>query len=288
MRASALSLALLMFGGSTICTAAAQQQPASIPADLAHALLAVNTNEGGRVPKIIVGQAPVGVPASLTSVDGGVVLGGLEFPEHATVVLSFTLPPNQVRAAFDKHLLAHGWTPPVLPPNAGGGFTSGEFSFGANVYCADSGMATIATVPAPGGGTYLRIQHTRNTDRSICNPRRFPMNPGMPRLHFPVLRTPPGMQQRGGGSGGNGTDHSQIETRLIGASEPLDILKDYLKQLESAGWTVGAPINADGVAAASAKTRDSDGVDWSGVMTVTRVTSGEVEVALQMMRPAER
>jgi hypothetical protein len=268
---------------------AAQQQPATIPTDLALALLGNSASVyGSRTPRITVGQAPAGVPASLTAADGGVVLGGVEFPERATVVLAFTLPATQVLAAYDKQLLARGWAPPPPPANERGGFVSADFSFpGGNVYCADSGVAMISSVPAPGGGTYLRVQHMRNKDRSVCNPRLYTPGSRMPHLAFPTLRSPVGMSQRGGG-GCTGSDRTEISAHLVGAGEPLDILTHYVKQLESAGWKVGTPVSADGLAVATTRTKDSDGVDWSGAMTVTRVTSAEVEVTIQMMRPSER
>ena len=285
---SVLSLAILALGGS-VCTAAAQQQPATIPTELAFALLDNSMNAyGSRAPTISVGHAPPDMPASLTSADGGIVLGGIEFPERATVVLSFTLPVNQVLASFDRQLLAHGWAPPPPPPNQRGGFVSGNFSFGrGNVYCGDSGVAIISSVPAPGGGTYLRIQHTRNKAQSLCNPRLLTTNFRKPQLEFPPLLPPVGMSQHGGG-GSSGSDRMEISTRLAGPGEPLDVLTHYLKQLESAGWKVSAPISAEGLAAASTRTKDGEGLEWTGTMTVTRVTSTEVEVTLNMLRPSER
>jgi len=145
----------------------------------------------------------------------------------------------------------------------------------------------ISSVPAPGGGTYLRVQHMRHNDRTVCNPQRYTLNPRMPHLEFPMLRSPVGMTERGGG-GCSGSDRTEISAHLVGTGEPLDILTHYVKQLESAGWKVGAPVNADGLAVATARSKDSDGVDWTGAMTVTRVTSAEVEVTIQMMRPSER
>ena len=287
MRASVISLVVLALGWSATRTASAQQ-PATIPTDLALALIDNNTNAyGSRAPRITVGQAPARVPASLTSADGAVVLGGIEFPDRATVVLSFTLPANQVLAAFDKQLLAHGWSPPPPPPDERGGFVSGGYSSSwGNVYCADSGVAMISSVPAPGGGTFIRVQHMRNAVRSVCNPQRYGASYNMPVLKFPALFPPVGMEQGAVGSCG-GSDRFEISTRLVGAREPLDILTHYVKQLESAGWKMGAPLSGDGMAATSARTRE-DGVDWTGTITATRVTPSEVEVTIHMMHPSER
>jgi hypothetical protein len=288
MRALVLSLLLVAVGWDGTRAAGAQQQPATIPTDLALALLENSADAyGGRAAKIMVGQAPAGVPASLTSADGAVVLGGVEFPGRAVVILSFTQPPSEVLQAFDKQLVARGWAPPPLA-NERGGFVPGNFSSPlGNVYCSDSSVAMMASLPAPGGGTYVRIQHTRNNGRSICTPQRYAQMSNMPSLKFPTLLPPVGMEQRGAGAGmGSGRD--DISTRLVGSRAPVDVLTHYVKQLETAGWKMGAPIGADAVAAASASTKDSNGTDWNGAIYVTRVTPAEVEVTIHMLRPSDR
>lgn len=284
MHASAFSLVVLAMGASITCTAAAQQQPASIPTELALALIENSPNAYGRgAPKVIVGQAPAGMPASLTSADGAIILGGIEFPGRATVVLSFRQPESQVLTAYDKQLLGHGWASPPRAPNERGGFVSADFFLLGTVYCADSAVAMVTSVPAPGGGTYLRVQHMRNNYRMICDPRAYAQNLAVAQLDFPTLLQPVGMANEGTG-GCSGSDRTQITARLAGAGEPLDILTHYVKQLETSGWKIGAPLSADGVAAASLSATDKDGVNWKGSITVNRVTSNEVDVTLQMMR----
>jgi hypothetical protein len=287
MRAPALSLALLVLGRNATRTAAAQQQPTAIPTELALALIDNSTSAyGSRPSRITVGQAPLGMPASLASADGAVVLGGIEFPERATVVLSFTLPANQVRAALDKQLVARGWAAPS--PNERGGFVPGDYSsLWGLVYCADSSVAMISYLPAPAGGTYVRIQHIRNNARTACNPQRYAPMDRMRSLKFPTLRPPIGVEQRGAESG-FASGRVEISSRLVGAGEALDVLTHYMKQLESAGWKMGGPITADGTAVAAASTKDSNGVDWNGAITVIRLTPSEVEVTIHMLRPFDR
>ena len=114
------------------------------------------------------------------------------------MVLAFTRPPNQVLLVFEKQLIARRWRPPPPPPTEERtGFISAA-SYAAewgNAYCSDSGAAMVSYVPAPMGGTYLKVQHLRNNEFSICAPRRAER--GFPELSFkfPALLSATGMAQ---------------------------------------------------------------------------------------------
>src|SRR5881628_2536809 len=134
---------------STVLSRAAvgQQQPPTIPTELAVALLDHGESQSGnRTPKIVVGRAPSGIPSSLTTAEGATVVGGVEYPRSSIVVLSYTRPPNQVVLAFDRELAASGWRPPrpvENPYGAEGGFVSSEYFTGmdgapATMFCSDS------------------------------------------------------------------------------------------------------------------------------------------------------
>src|SRR4051812_28875694 len=77
MATRSLILALCL---STVVSglAASQQQPATIPTELAVALLDHGESQSGnRTPRIVVGRAPAGIPASLTQAEGAVIVGGV-------------------------------------------------------------------------------------------------------------------------------------------------------------------------------------------------------------------
>ena len=288
MRAALLSAALLIVTAASVRHARGQQQPATIPTELALVLLDHGESlSGNRAPKIVVGRAPDGIPRSLTSADGAVIVGGIEYPQMAIVVLAFTLPPNQVLKAYDQHVLAAGWKTPPPRPTGGSGFvpTGSAFDRG-NGYCADSGAVRVGYSPAPNGGTYLKVENIRNTERSFCASRDPIMFRG-PSFKFPALLPPAGMTQHGGG-GGFGGDNAETAARLMGVLDPPDIVAHYVKQLDSAGWKMGATATSGGAAVASAEAKDSVGTLWTGALTAWRISPFEVEVNIKMAHPSQR
>ena len=292
MRAPFLHFALVLFLAAPTGEGNGQQPPAVIPTDLALALIDNGggmSMSGNRPPRIVVGRAPDGMPASLTSAEGGTVIGGIEYPDRATVVLAFTLPPNQVLLGFERLLASRGWTRPPQPTEDRGGFVASASSyapFWGDVYCADSGSAQVSFVPAAGGGTYLKVQHIREKARGGCGPSRI-MSAYIETLKFPTLVPPVGMSQRGsGGCGGGGSN--EISAHFVGPLEPSDALAHYAKQLQAAGWRIGAPLGNATVTLASAEAKDSDSKAWTGTLMVTRVSPSELEVTIRMARPSVR
>jgi len=287
MRGPLLHVALLISISLNAWPAAGQQPPTTIPTDLALALLDHGGGiSGERSPKIVVGKAPDPIPASLTSLEGAVVAGGLEYPQTAIVVLAFTLPPNQVMLTVDKQLTARGWKPPPPPPTESSGFSAGYSFMGGNAYCADSAAATVSYSPAPKGGTYLKVQYFRNKERSVCATRtEFGFRQRL--FKFPALLPPSGMIQGRGGSGSDG-DNAETSAHLRGVLAPPVIVAHYVKQLDSAGWKLGATVTSGAAAISSAEVKDSDGVLWLGAITAWRVGADEIEVAIRMSRPSDR
>ena len=288
MRAFLLCIALLSSVAPSV--ARAQEQPSTIPTALAVALLDRGESaSGNRSPMIVVGRAPSGIPESLTAVEGGVVLGGVDFVETATVVLTFTRPPNQVIVALDKQLAARGWRPPPPPSSSQrGGFVSAGYGYDlGSAYCGDSGTALVSYAPAPKGGTYLKINHSRTTERGICSPRRQLMiSQELQQLEFPRLLPPNTMMQRGGGGCSGGRD-TEISTRLEGPLGVADVAAHYLKQLDSAGWKPTAPVTSGDVTLSSLSTKSSQGQQWIGMLIASRVGT-EIDVAIRMARIGER
>ena len=290
------SLALLLLTLVVRRDAAGQQQPASIPTELAVALLDHGESaSGNRVPKLVVGRVPASIPASLTNLEGAVIIGGLEYPQSAIAVLGFTRPPNQVALAFENALATRGWKPPPPPPSRpeqeGSGFVSNSYfygsSWGANVYCSDSGVVNTSYTPAPSAGTYLKVQFSRDVERSICSPRRYATAYGLKLLKFPPLHPPPGMTQRGGG-GGSGGDDASTSARVNGPLDVTNIVAFYLRELDSAGWKTGKIVATDDLAAASLSVTDPDGTEWKGAFTASRIAAFEVALTIRMSRLGDR
>ena len=265
-----------------------QQQPATIPTELAAALLEANDDAyGSRMPTILVGRVPDSIPASLTSAPRATILGSVQSSRVVTIVLKSTMPPNQLLTAFDQQLMASGWAPPPSRADERGGFVSSYYSSGwGGFYCGDSGSVGVSYSPAPGGGTYLKVRYSGNKQLGICSPA--PMHAFAERLlKLPILRSPPGMMQRGGG-GGSGSNQVNTSARLIGPLGPADLLEHYLKQLAAAGWTMGSVATSGDVTIASATAKDAEGLQWNGALLAQRLASNELEVTIIMARPSER
>jgi len=266
---------------------AQEQNPPTVPTELVQALLGRGEYDTGRAPRLFVGRAPDGVPSSVTSIEGGTVLGGMEEGRNAVVVLAFTLPPNQVVLSVDRQLRARGWNPPPPPPDVDrGGFVSSAYGtpFG-NAYCSDSTSLAITSIPAPRGGTYLKITQQRNPQFSFCRPSdraRFLFGT---QFKFPALLPPPGMISHGGGSGSGGNS-SSISARLSGPLKPAELVAHYRAQLDAAGWRTRPPVTvADEAAVAYVEASDSTRAVWHGLMTALQTGPGEVEVSIEMRRP---
>lgn len=288
MRRLSLVAALFVVAAVSVPPAKAQQQPATVPTELAMVLLDRGGSfTGNPTPQIVVGRAPSGIPGSLTSANGAVIVGGIEYPQAATLVLAFTLPPNQALKAYDEHLLAAGWKPPPPFPGQGSGFVpSGYPAAAGKMYCADSGAVHVTYVPAANGGSYLKVDNNRNTQHSYCAPRDPNMLRG-PSFKFPTLVAPPGMSQQGGG-GGTGGDNVETRARLLGALEAPAIVAHYAKQLDSAGWKMGTIATSGSLAVMPAAAKDSAGTLWVGALTAWRISPTEVEVNIKLAHPSQR
>jgi hypothetical protein len=269
---------------------AQDQNPPSIPTELVQALLGRGDYDPARGPRLFVGRAPEGMPQSVTSLEGGTVLGGMEDGRNAVVVIAFTLPPNQVTLSVDRQLRARGWTPPPPPPESNrGGFASSMYGspFG-NAYCTDSSSVTLTSIAAPRGGTYLKLTQLRNQQFSVCRPGDRARMFGGSEFKFPTLLPPPGMVSYGGGSGMGGGSAS-ISTRLNGPLKPAELIAHYRSQLDAAGWRTRAPVASEEDAAiAYLEASDTARVVWRGIMTAFQVAPSSVEVQIQMVNPRER
>jgi hypothetical protein len=289
-------LALLLTAMVAPRSAIGQQQPPTIPSELAVALLDHGESaSGNRVPKLVVGHAPAGFPVSLTNLDGAMLVGGVEYPQRVIAVLAFSRPPNQVAVALEDQLAARGWKHPPPPPTYSStgeqsGFTTGpngiRVMWGTDVYCGDSGSVRARYTPAPAGGTYLKLEHSRNLAPNVCTRPRSG-GPLMRMLKFPPLHPPRSTTQRPSGAG-SGLDGTFISARLTGPLDLRDIVTHYLKELDSAGWKSGAIATTDDIAAASLGTTDPDGREWKGSVSARRLAPFSVVVQIQMSRVLEQ
>ena len=280
---------VLTVAGTPRSSRAQEQNPATIPTELALALLDGGEYESGRrATRIFVGRAPDGIPQKLTSFEGGTVIGGARFAQNSVAVIAFTLPPNQVLLSADRELRARGLTSPPPPGGDRGGFVSNNYSSPwGNLYCADSAAISLGAAAAPNGGTYLKVSYTRNQQFSACT-RRVRASFAEVEFKFPALLPPPGMLSRSSGSGMGGGSASASAV-LTGPLKPADLLAHYRSQLDAAGWRTQAPVaSGDDAALAYVEATDSTGAAWRGLMTALKSGPSEVEVEIRMRRPSIR
>lgn len=285
MRSRILFVAAFLALTVPLGAAGGQEEPATVPTDLALALINQFPDAyGSRAPIIIVGRAPEGLPSSITSLPFATVLGGLADSRGTLVVLKSTLPPNQVLTSFDKQLTAAGWGPPPPPPNENrGGFVASPSAgpFG-NIYCEDSSAVTVDYSPAPQGGTYLKVRYSRDPQSSFCAPRHVRIME-LPSLEFPRLLPPAGMQQRGGGSG-RGGENVSTSAELMGPLAAVEVIPHYLKQLQAAGWKAWSLASSGDVSVASLEATDKEGKLWRGALLAQRVNENQLRVSIEMTR----
>ena len=287
VRLTCLFLVFTVVGGPR-SSQAQEQNPATIPTELALALLGGGEYESGRrATRIFVGHAPDGVPQKLTSFEGGTIIGGARFAQSSVAVIAFTLPPNQVLLSADRELRARGLTPPPPPAPDRGGFVSNNYSPWGNLYCADSAAITLGAAAAPNGGTYLKVSYTRNQQFSACT-RQVRSSFAEVEFKFPALLPPPGMLSRSSGSGMGGGNASASAV-LTGPLKPADLVAHYRLQLDAAGWRTRPPVaSGDDAALAYVEAADSTGAPWRGIMTAMQSGPSEVEVEIKMRRPSIR
>ena len=286
-RMACVYLAITILGAPRV-SSAQEQNPPSIPTELALALLEGGEYGANRQPRVVVGRPPYGMVQSAMSFEGGTVLGGVTYSRSSVIVFAFTLPPNQVVLSVDRQLHARGWSPPPPPPGSDrGGFVSTNYSSSVGyAYCADSTGITLASMPAPNGGTYLKLTQVRNEQFNFCLPRERARIFSGTEFKFPVLLPPPGMSSQGGGGGSSGNS-SSITAQLFGPLKPAELIAHYRAQLDAAGWRTETPVTIGDAAVAYVEAADSARVAWRGMMTALQIGRSNVEVEIKMMKSRE-
>ncbi len=271
--------------GSETGAQATTPEPASIPIELARAMVGSPFGESEGRTRFFVGAPPGGLPSAIAIPEGARIVGGRISESGVTAVLAMNGQASIALDSITARMTRAGWKMPPMEPRPG--FVQyGPRGAGAWL-CSDS--AVVMANPA-GRGTnanYLTVTHRRRERFDACEPRaqdgRFE-----PDLEIPALQPPPGVRSMGGGGGGGGRDiHSA--TRLETTLDPTALLAHYAPQLRAAGWTVGATIGAADAAVAVAEARDSRGQQWRGILSALAWSNEPLRrVELRMSRPDPR
>ncbi len=258
-----------------VSSAAAQQE--TVPAELVRALLATPAR-AGHTPEIVVGRVPQGFPAEL--VPGGArVLGGVRRDSSSTV-LAVAVPeaPPAAGEALQQALLGGGWAFPGTRERRGFvGPTSMQWTY----LCRGNETVTVSSVAAPGGGSYLRVDYSRE-QASRCDPASPDVRsrPPWADVPLPVLNVPPGTvtvtTSLSSGMVGNGAGSASAGVRLRTAMGAAELLSRFAAQLGQAGWTASPPAASAEAGMQTFRLHAPDGKEWFGVLTSVAIPGSEV------------
>ena len=250
------------------------RQPASIPTELATALLGVGGLGGDA--QILVGEMPGWVAARLPLPKRAEVLGSAFFGTTAVSVVKYPSDADTVLRIFERELLPAGWKAAPPMPQYGGGFRPST----ADPVSRSSRMLTLCgegraiLMVAPGrqrsGSTTVTLRHMISVapGYSPCSPATA-RPAGFERSPFPVLYNPPntetGMAQCY--AAGSSVGSSSTGTRLRTAMTPEVILEHYGKQLQDSGWAPEVLLPPASVSRVWVR-RDSAGATSRATLTV--------------------
>lgn len=236
---------------------------------------------GGEAPRaqLLPGALPADLPVQLPQPAGGRLLGSVVRPlprpgpagpvPSASIEVVYDVPGavSDVLAAYERSLMAAGWT----APTAGRGFQPGGFlpsagQTGITVCRGESGpFLSVTGIGRQGAPVDLRLRLETAGPGPCGGPPLPPPPPPPPMDLLPPLRPPTGVQVQPSGGGGSpflrSSDALAETTMSVGALEA-----HYAQQLLAAGWIRRAG-QADGPLAWSLWTPPGEG-DRTGLLTV--------------------
>ena len=265
-------------------TASSAAEPASIPTELARALVSGPFGEMAGPPRFFLGAPPGGLPGGVTLPAGTRIVGGQSGRRSTTTVLATSGSADAVVDSIRAMLARGGWTAP--PRESRSGFVSTDYLGPGDFLCRDS---SVVMVFRAGGrsSTYVAVMQRRSERFDVCTARP-PHDRYVPDLEIPSLTPPAGARAIGSGGGGGGNE-VQASVRLETALGADALIAHYSRQLVAAGWKVGATVPAADLAVAAVIARDRRGQEWRGVLTALSWPADSMRVVeLRMMRPDER
>ena len=286
MRYAAILLATAaLCGESAAQNSAPTNEPASIPTELARALVLGPFGEGTGSVRFFVGAPPGALPAGLALPSGARIVGGQAFRRGTTTVVAVNGPSATVVDSLRASLGRAGWTTAQMEPQRG--FIMTGPRGGGAVLCRDSAIVMIFAAGGAKGSSYLTVSHRARDRYDACAQRpaddRFTRD-----LDVPPLQPPTGARTVGGGTGGGNGDlyaSIRVETSLT----PDALVAHYARQLGEAGWTLGAALAGKDLAIVPLEARDSRGQQWRGMISALSWPADSVKrVDLRMMRPDDR
>lgn len=274
---------------------AAEEIEGAVPVELVKLFLNL-PEDGGLYRDLPEGFALRAVPA------GFELLGAVDQRSSRAAYLETSLEIEAAEDAIAEALAPAGWlrmpAPRAMPALGIRGFVSGQ---GDSRYplqlCHDAqGIVSLSRVPAQ-GREVLALRHTRffpgqsrscreqiDTNQRIAATRGpgGPLGEYMPRLELPREADFQGRRAGpvGGFSGGN--DEMESRTDLAIDWEPARVAAHFEEQLAAQGWTRDGQWATERVAGGS-WTREADGVNLLGMLSVVRKEEGQHNLRFRLM-----
>ena len=265
-----------------------QRQPATIPSELAAALLTGPRPyflDTGGVPLFTVGHAPDYFPRSLIPPRPMVVLGGMWTGSGGSVVVTLPTRDPDPMATVERALADSGWTRPQSEPQRGG-FTTASSPGRAPTLCRrDNEAATLAPAYSATRGSSVRIDYVGDFGAPQCTVRvRTPAFVPTDVLVVPTLQAPAGAVASGASITGGGGDRVEAGVRLATSLAADEIAQAYVAQLELAGWKAGVGAQGAGVVVRPLTYTFPSGAIWRGALTVLVLSPTGRDVTVRMAR----
>jgi hypothetical protein len=216
------------------------KQPASIPLDLATALIASGGFGWGTDAQILVGSLPEWVTARVYVPAGARVLGSAFIGSTVVGVISVPTSSDTLLKQFENALQQRGWKSPPTVPSRGGGFRPSPSALGSAgqrlTLCRDHQVLTGWVSRSRAATSTLMMRLSESGDVGVCNPppyRAETRSPIWPTLFDPEgasdMRMSTTCRRSSSGSMSTGT---MLKTIMSADA----ILGHYGRQLQDSGW----------------------------------------------------
>lgn len=259
-----LGVGVLALACTAPVAAAQTVNPETVPLEFMQLFSVITPFPTEGMPEIIVGGLPAIVARNLQLPADTRIVGSVVRTGFTSSILVMPGPLNVAVEDLSTRILAAGWREYEEPSRVG--FQSALT--GGITFCApDSTTLSMGGFENPQGGSYLFLIALSNQEYSVCRyePRRSALqeDPPVPELTAPESA----MSYESGYSGGG--DAWNFRTRLQ-TELPLDrLLEHYGVQLRGLGWVPKKRTAADDVVVEILRYTDTDGREWSGILTST-------------------
>ncbi len=291
MRAIGITLA---WASVALTELPAQQQTSdAIPRELAVALLD-RWGMSATSVEIVVGRRPESFPADALPRERIRILGGSERDAGgASVIAEVPESPDSARARLAAQLDRAGWRNADMPRQFGG-FVPSTSTMPARLCRGNAILSYTARARPDRSGSLLYVSVAYPEPRFSCTreAEEADVRRTMRGLDYPImplLETPPNARMTGSGSSGGGRDSREAFTRLETTQSVASVGAHYADQIRRAGWTVSAPVQAEGIVLYRAERLDDQNAQVTGALAIMAVAGGkELDVSFRIARPEAR